>query len=189
MSSLVSKDRWTIVLIVIIIVMGVEILYLMYQHNKLKAIIDNPKKYFKTLSPDEIVPSFTAYDIDGNDISLRYSPEAPRTLLLWFAPGCEPCESNIQFWNEIYNEYSNAEEFRYLGLCVGTPDEAREYINGYDIVFPVMCITDRYIVEIYQGNVLPQTVLISPEGVIIKVWPGALEENNKDEILSYLANQ
>lgn len=187
MSALTSKDRWTIILIAIIIVMGVEIIYLMYQNHKLKSIIDNPKEYFKTLSPDEMVPSFTAYDIDGNDISLRYSPEAPRTLLFWFAPGCEPCEDNILFWNEIYNTYSEVEEFRYLGLCAGTPDEAQEYASGYDIEFPVMCVTDRYMVETYQGHVLPQTVLISPEGAIIKVWPGALEENSKGEILSYLA--
>jgi len=183
-----AKDRWTIILIVVVILMGAEIIYLMYQNRKLKAIIDNPKEYFRTLSPDEMVPSFTASDIDGNDISLRYSPDAPRTLLFWFAPGCESCENNIQFWNEVYNKYSDAKKFRYLGLCAGIPDEAREYIAEYNVEFPVVCVTDRFMVEIYQGHVLPQTVLISPEGVITKVWPGTLGQDNRDEILSYLAN-
>ena len=67
MSSIASKDRWTVVLIIVIILMGAEIIYLMYQNQKLKSIIDNPKMYFRTLSPDEMVPSFTAYDVDGNE--------------------------------------------------------------------------------------------------------------------------
>jgi peroxiredoxin len=187
MSPIAAKDRWTVILIVVVILMGIEILYLMYQNHQLKSLIQDPKKYFKTLKPEETVPAFTAYDADGNDVSIRYSPEAPRTLLFWFAPGCESCEGNIDFWNEIYDKYKDSPSMRYLGLCAGTPDEAREFIDTYRIQFPVICVTDKFIVEAYEGHVLPQTVLISPEGKIIKVWPGALEKNKEDEILSYLA--
>lgn len=187
MQSITSKDRWTIILIAIIVIMGIEIVYLMYQNQRLKAIIEDPKKYFKTLSPDDIVPSFTVIDINGNNISLKYSPEAPRTMLFWFAPGCSPCEGNMDFWNRIYREYPNSNDIRYLGFCAGTPGEAREYVSQYEIEFPVICASDPYIVETYKGNVLPQTVLISSEGAILEIWPGGLQEDQKNGIISRLA--
>ena len=186
MAPIPKRDRWTLILIVVIVAMGVEILYLLHQNQKLTAIIEDPKRYFATLTADDIVPSFTATDIRGQEVSLRYSPTAPHSVLFWFAPTCSSCEDNIEFWNHIYTDY-NSENVRCLGLCVGKTGEAGEYVAQHEIQFPVVCTDEAFIVERYRGNVLPQTVIVSPEGRIVEVWPGALGQSNKEKVIALLA--
>ncbi|UCD93389.1 MAG: TlpA family protein disulfide reductase [Candidatus Zixiibacteriota bacterium] len=177
------KDWWTYILIAIIAVMGVEIVYLVIQNRRLREIIEDPKKYFKALSQNDVVPSFTARDIEGNDVSLRYSAEAPHTLLFWFSPGCSVCKENIDLWNEIHRGFSS-DNLRILGMCAGSPEEAREYVAANGLEFQVMCADDPYIMETYKGNVLPQTVAISPVGAVLGVWPGAVGQTQEKEIMA-----
>ena len=179
------KDWWTYILIAIIVVMGVEIVYLVIQNRRLREIIEDPKKYFKALSQNEVVPSITAHDIEGNDVSLNYSAEAPHTMLFWFSPGCSVCKENVDLWNEIYRGYSS-DNLRILGMCAGTPEEAREYVEANGLEFPVMCASDPYIMETYRGNVLPQTVAISPVGAVLRVWPGEVSRRQESEIMALL---
>ena len=179
------KDWWTYILVAIIVIMGVEIVYLVVQNRRLRAIIEDPKRYFKALSQNDVVPSFTGQDIEGNDVSIRYSAEAPHTMLFWFSPGCSVCEDNLGLWNRIYGEFSS-ENLRVLGMCAGTPEEAREYVAVNGVEFPVMCAQDQYIMETYKGNILPQTVAISPRGTILKVWPGVVGQTQEDEIMALL---
>lgn len=179
------KDRLTIILILIIIVMGLEIVYLVYQNRKLSALIEDPRKYFKTLAADEIVPSFAAVDLNGNDIDLRYSPEAPYTMLFWFAPTCASCELNIEFWNRLYREH-NTEKLRYVGLCAGNLQEARNFVADFGVEFPAVCAKDAFVIEAYKGNVFPQTMLLSPEGSVMGLWAGALGVQQEDTILTII---
>ena len=185
MSFNLTRDRWTVVLLVIIMLMGLEIMYLAYQNRKLHAIIEDPKQVFKTLSADDTVPSIAAYDLEGRDVSLYYGAGEPPSVVFWFAPSCPSCEDNIGFWKEIYAKY-RADSVRFLGLCPGLPSEANAFVAEHEIEFPVMCVTDPYIMDAYQGNVLPQTVLISPEGTILAVWPGALDNGGRAEVLARL---
>ncbi len=178
-------DIWTLIFVLIILAMGVEILYLMVQNRKLSSIIEDPKKYFNVLSQKEVVPSITAMDINGNEISLRYSSDAPYTLLFWFSSGCEACDDNLIFWKSIYDEF-NSEKIRCIGMCVDAPEEAKEFTDQYGLEFPVICARDQYILESYKGNVLPQTVLISPVGTVLGVWPGALEKGQQGKITALL---
>nr|MBN2277447.1 redoxin domain-containing protein [candidate division Zixibacteria bacterium] len=174
------------ILILIIIIMGIEIVYLVIQNNKLRGIIEDPKKYFKTLSPDDMVPPFSAQDIFAGNISLNYTPGAPFSMLFWFSPTCTACEDNIGFWSEIFADTS-FQEIRFLGMCAGTPEEAREFASENGLKFPIVGAQDPYLMETYKGNILPQTVLISPDGKIIRVWPGAVTERQRHEIIQVLS--
>ena len=71
-------------------------------------------------------------------------------------------------------------------MCVGTPGEAREFVSAHGLEFPVICAGDPYILRSYKGNVIPQTVLISPEGTVIGAWPGTLEKDQEGKILALL---
>jgi len=185
MASRYYGDWWTIILVLVIIAMGVEIGYLVYQNRQLKAYIDDPRKFFSTLKETDTVPAITAIDVNGRDASLNYSADAPHTLLLWFSPGCESCHDNVAFWNEIYRDY-HSEKLRYLGLCAGNADEAKDFITEYGIEFPVVSAMDDRLVETYKGRVLPQTILISPGGSILGIWPGVLDLKRKEDIVALL---
>jgi len=167
--------------------MGIEIVYLVYQNRQLIQIVDDPKQFFKTLEKGDIVPSLRAQDINGNEISIRYSEDQPSTLIFWFSPTCASCEENISFWNDLYTG-TGSEFYRFLGFCACTPEEARSMTEESELLFPVICATDQYIVDSYRGNVIPQTVLVSPEGKIRNVWPGELTERQKRGISDMINN-
>jgi peroxiredoxin len=185
MSEKKSRDRLTYVLIAVIIVMGVEIIYLVFQNRILKNIISDPTKYFQTMSKDETVPPFTAQDINGNELSVSYSGMEPFTMLIWFGPTCSSCENNIPFWKRIYGEF-HSERLRFLGMFIGNPSSGRELATTHDLEFPIICATQRSIVDLYKGHILPQTMLITPEGAIEGVWPGILNELSEIEIIEAL---
>ena len=180
-----SKDFWFIALLIVVVLMGVEIVYLVYQNQQLQSIIKDPTKYFTTVAEKQTVPSITVLDIDGNDIYLRYSPEGPFTVLFWFSPGCSVCDQNYPFWEKIYTETPH-DRIRFYGMCVGYPDEAEAYVREHDLPFPVVSVTEPFILEQYGGNLLPQTMLIAPEGIVLDSWPGLLEKDQEDKILSFL---
>lgn len=180
-----SRDKLMIVLMIIVVLMGAEIIYLVYQNQKLRSIIDDPKNYFQTLAHKESVPSINAHDVYGNEVSLRYGVDQPITVLFWFSPGCAACESNFPFWNEMYSEYTDG-SIRFYGMCLGGIDEAKEFVESTGIKFPVIAATDSYIVESYKGNVLPQTVVVYPDGSVAGAWPGLLDGNQEELVLSLL---
>ena len=185
MNAISKRDRLTYVFAAIIVLMGIEIIYLAVQNHKLSGIVRDPAKFFQTLSKDEIVPSFTARDINGNNVSVRYSSGEPHTVIFWFGPSCDYCEGNVAFWKRISGEYRSG-KIRFLGMFAGNPVEAKEYVGRHSIEFPVICADDRHIVDSYHGHVLPQTVVINPNGTIRDVWPGVLDENAKEAIIAVL---
>ena len=185
MNAKPKRDRLTYVLVVVIILMGVEILYLARQNRRLAGIIKDPKQYFQTLSEDDTVPSFTAQTIDGNDLSVRYSQDEPYRVFLWFGPSCDYCEANIEFWKRVHDEFESG-EIRVLGMFAGSTGEAKEYVAAHDLGFPVVCADNRYIVDVYKGHVLPQTVLVDPTGTIRGAWAGIVDDAAKESIVSTL---
>ncbi|MEW6014383.1 MAG: hypothetical protein AB1690_03570 [Candidatus Zixiibacteriota bacterium] len=187
MSSNPRQSRAVIILLVIVVLMAAEIFYLSYQNSKLRAMIDDPSRLLRTLNPDDAVPSVRTQDINGVDFSLRFGPEEPATLLLWFSPGCSHCESNFEYWEKIYQRHDDT-RLRMAGFCAGNFDEARQLAMERDIKYPVLAVTDPYITETFKGNVLPQTVLISPEGIIKRVWPGEHDDQARLEIDSALVS-
>lgn len=185
MSSNFRQNRAVMILLVIVALMAAEIFYLSYQNSKLRAMIDDPSQLLRTLNADDAVPSVRTQDINGVDFALRFGPEEPATLLLWFSPGCAHCESNFEFWETIYQRHDDT-RLRMVGFCAGNFDEARQLAMERDIKYPVLAVTDPYITETFKGNVLPQTVLISSEGIIRKVWPGEHDDRARLEIDSAL---
>ena len=186
MNIFLRRDFLPVLLLLVIVAMGVEIIYLIDQNHRLRAMIDDPTLFFnKTLQKNQTVPSIRAEGVNGEDVSLRYAPAEPYTLLMWFSPTCSSCQDNFGFWNEIYRRH-DLNLLRLVGFCACNPDEGRDVVSGDSIEYPVLAVTERSLIDMYKGNLLPQTVLISPEGVIRGVWPGSLVERQKKEILSAL---
>jgi peroxiredoxin len=186
MEEKVSKNQlWIVILYVIVVAMGIEIIYLILQNRRLQQALTNPRTYFRTLTKNQQVPSFRGADVNGKKVFITYTPSSPHTIIFWFSPGCHSCDVNIGFWTELYQKYQN-ENLRFFGLCVSGPEETRKFIKEFGISFPVIMMSDPILVESYKGNVIPQTLLIDPEGKVKGAWPGPLEEKQKKEILELL---
>lgn len=183
-----KKHSTTLVLGAIIVLMGAEIIYLVYQNRQLKQLLDDPSQLLaKTLQAGDMVPAIRGVDINGGDYSLNYAEAGPWTLVLWFSPNCSSCEDNFAFWNQI-EQRRLVENLRLVGFCACNPSEGKGAATAHAIGYPILAITEPTLVDMYKGNLLPQTILIDPGGKITQVWPGALLEQQKSEILSQLEN-
>ena len=186
MSSELRKNWVSILLSIIIILMGLEIIYLVRQNRQLRSLVAESHRTIKTLAPGDTVPSFVGRDIYGNTVSIQFAPVRPHTLLLWFSSSCSACGENLSFWNELYQGYS-ADVVHFLGMGVGDLTEIQAVAADFDIKFPVVCANDPFYRETYRGNIYPQTLLISPEGVVRDTWVGSLQQEQKDSIITALA--
>jgi peroxiredoxin len=165
--------------------MAVEIVVLMRQKRHLRSLIENPAQRYQTLRPNETVPAFTARDLGGRTQSIAYSAGEPHRLLLWFSASCPSCEDNLIFWEELYTSLQS-EGIAILGICTDDPSAAQQLVSDYDLHYPVLVPKRQSIVDAYRTNAVPQTILISPTGTVLGIWPGPLRENQKDDIISIL---
>jgi peroxiredoxin len=179
-TSFLKTQIWSIILIVIVIVMGVEILLLVGENQKLRSALKAPRGPFKVLNPEEKVPPLVGIDQKGEEVRLEY-PSSKKTVLFWFSAGCPSCEHNLEFWKEIYKKHSSG-KLRFVGVTRSGEEKAEEFVKKFQLEFPVLIVSDFSLLDRYKVEVIPQTMLIDTNGVIQKVWPGSLSENYKKEI-------
>ncbi|MFH0931276.1 MAG: TlpA disulfide reductase family protein, partial [Candidatus Zixiibacteriota bacterium] len=175
-----KTQLWSLILIVLIVVMGVEILLLVQENQKLRKALYRPRGSFKVLGPGEKVPSLVGINLEGKELKIEY-PSSERTVLFWFSPVCPSCEENLEFWKEIYRKHSS-ENLRFIGVTSFGKDNTEDFVKKFQLEFPVLIVSDISLLDQYKVEVIPQTVLIDTNGVVQKVWPGPLSENYKKEI-------
>jgi peroxiredoxin len=180
-----GRNRLTYILIAIIILLAAAIVGLLYENHRLDAMINTPKSYQHMVTPDSLAVSFSTVDIEGNKVDLNYHPEGPHTLIFWFGTFCRQCADNVEIWNRICGN-SDSTNLRCYGMSTGDLDEVKQFAEKHNVNFSVIPVRSRLVIDSYKGNVLPQTVLISPEGIIQGVWPGIINRDQEDIILAML---
>jgi peroxiredoxin len=184
--SLEFRKNWlNLLLIALVVAMSVEILYLIDQNRQLRRLIAEPRHYYEVLKQDDAVPPFSAPDLNGNTANVQYGSSQPHRVLMWFSAACPACEENLQFWNNLYLDH-DSDRIRLLGVCMDDSIEAEMLADEHGLEFPILILEDLSLVEAYKGSMLPQTVLVSPEGAVLGVWRGPLHEENKGSIITTL---
>ncbi len=184
--SLDLRNNWlSILLIVMVVLMAAEIGILMHQNRQLRSMIEDPMKKYQALKQNQTVPPFTGIDLDGDAVTVEYSQDEPYTLILWFSASCPSCEDNLQFWNLLYSDY-DSDHLRLIGVCNDDPEEARATADKYGLKFPVITLYDESVVQDYGATALPLTMLISPEGAVVRVWPGPLMKEQRESVIAAL---
>ena len=142
------------------------------------------------LQPGDVAPSFEAYDQHGELHDLEdYEGE---WLVLYFypkddTPGCtkEACS----FRDNLTELQKHAV---LLGVSADSLESHKEFAEKYSLDFPLLVDEKKDMIELYgaDGHILPQrvTFLISPEGMIEKVYKDVDPEIHATEILADLRN-
>ena len=185
-AGFLKSQIWSIILIVLILVMGVEIFLLVKENRKLREALNRPRGPFKILNPDEKVPSLVGITLNGDEIKVEY-PSSYKTILFWFSSACPSCEHNLKFWKEIHQKHGQ-EKLRFFGVTRSKEEKTEEFVKRFQLEFPVLMVSDFSLLDQYKVEVIPQTMLIHNSGVVQKVWPGPLSENYKKEIEEMIAS-
>lgn len=116
------------------------------------------------------VPSIQGMRLGGRLETIGYSVGQLPTMLYVFQPSCVWCLRNHE--NITALTEALAGKYRLIGLSLAT-DGLDEYVKKRDIRFPVYTDLTPDAIEAYRLESTPETLVISPEGKVIKNWQGA----------------
>ncbi len=181
-SGLLKGQLWSIILIVLVVIMGVEILLLVQENRKLRQVLAHSRGPLRVLSPAEKVPALVGVGLQGEELNLTY-PSPAQTVLFFFSSDCPACEENLDFWKKLYQNHSSG-RLRIFGATNSDRAETEEFVEKFQLAFPVIVVSDLSLLDKYKVEAVPQTMLIDTSGTVQKVWPGTLSEYNQKEIES-----
>lgn len=152
------------------------------------------------LKEGDKAPDFAGVNQDGK--TLKLSDFKGKRLILYFypkdnTPGCTAESCNL---NENYDELTK-HGFEVVGV---SPDEAGKhlkFIAKYDLAFNLIADTEKEMLQAYGAwgekklygkvydGVLRSTFIISPEGVIEKIFKKVKTKDHTNQILTELGIQ
>ena len=123
-----------------------------------------------------LMPDFTVYDLEGNEVHLSDFRGKPVVLNFW-ASWCGPCKSEMPDFNEKYQELGDKVQFLMINLTDGsyeTLEKATSYVESQGYTFPVFYDTASNAAYTYGISSIPTTFFIDAEGCGITYASGAI---------------
>ena len=154
---------------------------LIMQNLKLRAALEESAP--KRLKTGDILTAFTAHDLDGARINVKYGYDSPRRVLLFFSPRCRYCVSQFVSWIPlIQNALVNKTEVLLVALDTEEKSEIKSFLESVDCPpqsesFKVALIPNN-VREAYRFSVTPTTVVVSNEGVVQNAWNGLVDSKD-----------
>ena len=160
--------------------LGVNLL-LTRKVSSLKAYIALMKSEGQLAKGDK-VPSLTAKDPQGQTAVLDYGGTNLPTVLFVITPSCGWCAKNMANMKALADKAST--RYRFVALSL-SPDKLADYVVKNQIQFPVYTDLPFEPIRDYKLGGTPETIVVSPEGEVLKVWSGAYADDMQKDIESY----
>ena len=117
-----------------------------------------------TLAKGDDAPNFVLNDIQGREI--RLSDYKGKVVLLDFwASWCSPCVRLMPFYEELQSE-DHGFDFVVLTINLESVKKAKKFAEGRAHALPILVDSDKKVMVQYGVSVIPDAILIDPEGVI-----------------------
>ena len=151
----------------ILVIMAGAVVYTLYANFT--------KDDIQKVAVGKTAPDFSLVDMEGNKHKLS-DYRGQGVFLNFWATWCKPCEREMPY---IDNQY---QEFKDKGVTVLTVDVGESelvvnnFIEKYDLSFPVMIDKDGQVQTAYKIDPLPFTFLIDKDGEGVRSYKGELTE-------------
>lgn len=127
-------------------------------------------------------PDFEVVDADGGAVTLATFRGKVLLLNVW-ATWCAPCREEMPSMQRLYDSFS-PDEFEIAAISIdalpGTTDQAGNpggdplaFARDLDLTFPILLDPSGRIQRVYRTTGVPESFLISADGVIYKKVAGA----------------
>jgi|ERR1044072_359541 thioredoxin-related protein len=134
------------------------------------------------IEPGTKVMPLRAVDMDGQPHLVSYNDVNRPTVVYVIAPSCIWCERNRENIDQVARLKGN--EFRFVGLSLAVSG-LKEYLGQHNLSFPVYTVLDSETIKAFGLGATPQTIVISPDGKVLKNWTGAYREQSQREVEEY----
>lgn len=151
-----------------------------------KVKLGNVQAITPKLSLGMKVDPVTALGHDGKPFTISYNGSDKPTVFYVITPSCIWCKRNQANINKVADTKAN--DFRFIGLSLAEPG-LKEYVEDHHLKFPMHTGLTRETIQSLGLGSTPQTIVVSPEGKILKVWMGAYDEEVRSEVEAFLGVQ
>ena len=125
--------------------------------------------------PDFPLTMFDGYSYQGASEVNFADLQGKVVVINFWASWCKPCEQEAAELEEAWRSYEGDGDVVFLGIAwTDTPDNAKDYLERFDITYPNGPDLGSRISAIFNRNLgVPETYFIDREGVVssIKIGP------------------
>ena len=133
--------------------------------------------------PGEQLPDFTVRCVDGSDFTLSAQRGQVVVLNLW-ATWCTPCVKELPSFDRLQQEHPDEVSVLALHSPPVTTD-VKAWLSGYSYQLPFAVDEDGSLAELLGAStVLPQTLILGPDGVVYYNQSGALSYEKLEELVA-----
>lgn len=139
----------------------------------------------KVLAVGDKAPDFVAVGLQGEKITLSEWEGSPVILRFW-STDCKYCRADTPIFNYYFENYKE-KGLRVVYVNTGEESMAlvKEFVADLAISFPVIKGNGQAIAALYNVKIVPQTIFISPDGIILTAILGGVGEAEFKEILGF----
>jgi peroxiredoxin len=170
-------DKW-LAFPVVTLLLSVGLNILLARKVRLLVAGSPPRVSEPLLKEGSIVQPITAKRLGGQMEAISYGGRELPTVLYVFTPQCSWCARNLDNFKALIQKSNHG--YRLLGLSL-TEDGLAHYVAKNNLAIPVY-FASKDVQKAYQLGVTPQTLVISPEGRVLKDWAGAYAGQQKSQI-------
>ncbi len=127
----------------------------------------------------DTAPAFSVILTNGEEFSLS-AARGDVVLLNFYSNWCGPCRLELPHMQRVWEKRKNTPHFRML--VIGreeTTKSVQEFCEEYGFSFPAAADPDRWVYSLYAKELIPRTLVISPEGKIVFYTAGFYEADLK----------
>ena len=127
-------------------------------------------------------PNFELATLEGEVVSLSDYQGGPVMINFW-ATWCPPCRAEMPDMEQLYQD--TAIEILAVNLTQTEESEkqVREFVNEYELTFPILMDMDIDVAMLYQIQAIPTSIFLDAERTIQFIAYSALTYDQMTEVL------
>jgi AhpC/TSA family len=127
------------------------------------------------------LPALDAERFNGTREQVKFGADGRPTLIYVFSPSCGWCAKNLNNLKTLLSAVTTSHRVIALSLEA----EVQEYIEKTALQAPVYIRPSDKMFGPYGLGPTPLTLVVAPDGTVIKSWVGAYSGDVKKEVESY----
>ncbi|WP_282019648.1 thiol-disulfide oxidoreductase ResA [Planomicrobium okeanokoites] len=140
------------------------------------------KEKNELLQVGDQAPDFALTDLNGDRHQLS-DYKGQGVFVNFWGTWCKPCEKEFPLMDRQYQVYKD-QGVQILAVNIAQSDyEVEQYAERKNLTFPIVIDKDKSVMQAYNIRPLPTTILVNPEGAIVKIITGEMSE---EDIINYM---